>query len=495
MSTNAKRFLMASSGGGASYFLTLLTRSGGNLLSPLNDGSRDWIGIHPDDSSIALCMRDGTAWTNTNGEGYIVNLAADGATLNWQSFLDTGSPNQYTIHPWAIVWNSYESQWQWAGMYRSNYASNYYACDFGTVSNTGSITLRDSFYRTSPYRGASGQFASGGMVVMRYDEGSGTKTNLLAYGGYTNPGVRSYPSWCLWTDPNPSFSRYLKYDNTGDDLYGENRDRVTNIYGSDSFISSFSVSVAGNPRPQIVQYSRSAGSGNFDDDWVTGEYPNAFTHYTKGPAMNADYSSTTVYHCGQFQAIVGGSRQAGLTKWTGTDSTPSISWARYVGGGTNSTDCIGVDVDSSGNAYIMWYDNSTYSNSFLITKYNDSGTLQWTRRFQHGANPGTGYHGRPSSIHIDDNTDAPALLFGNYGTDTTYSANYYTFIFRYPTDGSVTGTYGPYTITSVTAAQSGSWTPSTASASVSESNVTTVTENTGDFGTTTDVSVNNTFSL
>lgn len=481
---------MASAGGGAEYFLTLLTKSGDSLFGP-NYG-KDKYSVHPDDSSICMCVKESGGFSSTGDIAYLVNLSADGTTLNWQTAINRGSASDdYAAIPYVVKWNPYVNKWYVAGEYQSEFSSSYKGAWVAEVNHSnGSMSYLDKFYPSHPYRSDGNKMTLPGIDFLRYNEGSGTKTNTIIGCHYSQPNIRQYPSYLLYNDTPSSSSRGFKYD-SNQYLTREDGDTLTTVTGSDFFLYGSTRSASGNSQAQIVKYSRSAGTGNYDDDWVLNIYPNSFTHKTYGIKVNASYDETIVYHAGEFQAIVGGSRQCGVTKWSDIDTSyPTLDWGRYVGGGTNSTSMTAMTVDSSGAVYALWVDNSTYSSSFLISKWNASGTLQWTRKFAY-----SDYVNRPSQMAIDDSSDSPAILFGSYARDATFSTYYHHYIFRYPTDGSVTGTYGQFTISSQTPSQSGSWTPSTTGYGVSENSVTVNTETGLTTTSTTDLGVGSTTLL
>ena len=89
-------------------------------------------------------------------------------------------------------------------------------------------------------------------------------------------------------------------------------------------------------------------------------------------------SSNNVYVAGYTNQQGAGSWDVLVAKY---NSSGTIQWQRTLGGTSIDQSFGGIAVDSSGNAYVIGYTMSTGAGDrdFLIVKYNTSGTIQWQR--------------------------------------------------------------------------------------------------------------------
>jgi len=130
----------------------------------------------------------------------------------------------------------------------------------------------------------------------------------------------------------------------------------------------------------------------------------------------------------------GGGQDILVTKY---NSSGSEQWCRIIGSTSNAEYVRGIDTDSSGNCYVMGYNDSF---NVILLKFNSSGVLQWQRTFG-----GTG----------NEYTSGPAIKVDNSGSfcfsvQTTTpiggaSTPRHCMIVKLPVDGSLTGTYGDFT--------------------------------------------------
>jgi uncharacterized delta-60 repeat protein len=125
--------------------------------------------------------------------------------------------------------------------------------------------------------------------------------------------------------------------------------------------------------------------------------------------------SDYLYTCGEIQGTPG----FVIAKYY--NLTGALQWQRSLSG-TGATG-YGIAVDSSGNAYVAGYSNTTGTSDFQIAKYNTSGTIQWQRSLGGGGN----YYGR--SIAVDSSGNC--YVFG-YSPNT---ANVH--IAKYDTSGTI----------------------------------------------------------
>jgi uncharacterized delta-60 repeat protein len=133
-------------------------------------------------------------------------------------------------------------------------------------------------------------------------------------------------------------------------------------------------------------------------------------------------SSGNIYVTGYTFSPSGGTNAYALV--TKYDNSGAIQWQRILGD-TNAERGYGVSVDSSGNVYITGFTNTSGSNDVLIAKYNPSGTIQWRRSL------GATSEDRGTAIVVDSS--------GNiYVTGYAYTAANYNFVIaKYDTSGTI----------------------------------------------------------
>ncbi|MFL5814864.1 MAG: SBBP repeat-containing protein, partial [Bdellovibrionia bacterium] len=110
--------------------------------------------------------------------------------------------------------------------------------------------------------------------------------------------------------------------------------------------------------------------------------------FTNGKAAASD-SSGNFYVAGNTNGDLDGNTVAGRQDFfvTKYDSAGAKIWTRLLGVASQYTYGNGVTTDSSGNIFVAGYttgglDGNTLAgyNDFFVTKYNASGTKQWTRQ-------------------------------------------------------------------------------------------------------------------
>jgi hypothetical protein len=92
-------------------------------------------------------------------------------------------------------------------------------------------------------------------------------------------------------------------------------------------------------------------------------------------------------------------------------------------------------IDSSSNVYIV--NVLSGNNGIILLKYDSSGNLQWQRQFKGQASPLFGLQGT-GQIFLDP-TDS-AVVIPVYATGSTLASDI-RLVIKYPTSGSITGTY------------------------------------------------------
>ena len=132
-----------------------------------------------------------------------------------------------------------------------------------------------------------------------------------------------------------------------------------------------------------------------------------------------------------------GSGDIMLTKF---NSSGTEVWSRVVGSTSTLEQIRGLDVDSSGNAYVLGVTGNGLTPStwdMVILKFNTSGTLQWQRTLS--GSELESYAG--ASIKVDDSDN----FYITFTTETPSSGgNSSVKIFKLPTDGTFTDTHGDF---------------------------------------------------
>ena len=154
-----------------------------------------------------------------------------------------------------------------------------------------------------------------------------------------------------------------------------------------------------------IQWQRSLGSSSDD--------------IGSGIALD---TSGNIYICGY---------TAGTSFIAKYNSSGDLQWQQQLTGAGNYL--YSVATDPSGDVYTCGYiDLPPSQYGGLIVKYNSSGVLQWQRVLTHGA-------GQEELYNVTVNGSGSMTVTG-YAT-----TNYVGLIARLPSDGSLTGTYGPFT--------------------------------------------------
>ena len=273
------------------------------------------------------------------------------------------------------------------------------------------------------------------------------------------------------------------------------------------------VAVDSSGNVYITGNTNSLGAGGYDA--VIAKYNssgNIQWQRTLG-GSNAEYgygiavdSSGNVYVSGKTNTSGAGGYDMLIAKY---NSSGTIQWQRTLGG-TSSDQGNSIEVDSSGNVYVVGDENG--GGQVIIVKYNNSGTIQWQRYLDGGSSElGWGMtidssdniyingvtrsegNGNQNFLIVKYNTSGDVqwqrYLGGTihdygYGIATDNSGSIYVtgyttsagaggddiLIAKLPNDGSATGTYGSYTyaassLTSGTSSLTGGTPSSTSSTS------------------------------
>ena len=105
-----------------------------------------------------------------------------------------------------------------------------------------------------------------------------------------------------------------------------------------------------------------------------------------------------------------------------------------------------VVTDSSDNIYVGGNSNNGYETHIL--KYNSSGTFQWGILIRDSSGAST--NNRVSCYNLGLDSDENIIASGPTSAVSGSTSDYDHMTLRYPNDGSITGTFGDFTISSVT---------------------------------------------
>lgn len=146
-------------------------------------------------------------------------------------------------------------------------------------------------------------------------------------------------------------------------------------------------------------------------------------------------SSNNVYVCGYSSTA---SYSVGVV--TKYNSVGTRLWQRSLSSALGNVVLLSIALDDSGNIYACGYiPTASTSLAAFIVKYNSSGSLQWQRSFDGS--------GSQADVFGGIKTYKNSVIACGYSATSSVGSNDI-FIVKVPLDGSLTGTYGPYTYSS-----------------------------------------------
>ena len=161
---------------------------------------------------------------------------------------------------------------------------------------------------------------------------------------------------------------------------------------------------------------------------------------TQGKGITID-SNGNIYIAGHTNGSLDGNTVTGsvdlfVTKY---NSSGTSQWTKLLGVTSKSTLATGIATDSNGNLYIVGYtngglDGNTVSGTYdvFVVKYDSNGSKQWTR--QMGV---TSKETQGKGIAIDSNGNLYIVGYTNGGLDgNTLSGTYDVFVVKYDSNGS-----------------------------------------------------------
>ncbi len=146
------------------------------------------------------------------------------------------------------------------------------------------------------------------------------------------------------------------------------------------------------------------------------------------------------------------------------NSSGTLQWQKTIDAGHAGASLIGkgITIDSNDNLYIVAYGSIYISNGFrriiYLAKLNASGSVQWQRHLYDYTDTTISFSMR--ELSIDEYGDL--CIVGSRVSIISNSYIYYQLILKLPSDGSLTGTYGPYKYESVSLSYSNSTYPESA---------------------------------
>lgn len=256
-------------------------------------------------------------------------------------------------------------------------------------------------------------------------------------------------------------------DGTRQSTYWSGTPREVYVSGSNGFVNNV---VYDDVNDYIIGTGNAIGSGGLGGyeawQWAVdvnlGGSPSLAWKKSNSYSSSTDNSTTQFVDGSQnvYTAVRGSSRSwirkrnsSGTVQWT-VNISPNSPTPNST---DNQTDADSITVDSSGNVYVAGYRRTSSASTdrvIFLQKYNSSGTFQWAVTIKHnnGYNNGVASYYDGLSVSSDDST----LYYQSMHYNSTEGL-FQPCIVSYPTDGSITGTYGDWTIASYTfTADSGS---------------------------------------
>ena len=399
-----------------SYWITSINGNPTDPTNPYNISTKT-IGVDSAGNSYSLAEYDDSSVAN-----YLVSKYDTNGAIQWQTQITNGTTN----------------------------GGGFYAG--GTVDSSGNV------YFPGVTNGSNGSWAA---AIIKLNSSGVLQWQAALEISISPPDVNYYSEF-LACAIAPSGTIYV----VGDD---DENDPTQTIYSG--IVANYSSSGALNFKFQLfdatLNYTASAtgvcvdtsgnysvliyggatlGAGNTDFNIVKFNSSNII-QWQKGfypPALIPDYvinlgkictdSSGNIYCCGQIQDVSGSTTQSYASLFK-INSSGTILWAKQLAAPLgNYLNYGNITLDSSGNVYVIggYYDATTSTNIGVVCKYNSSGVLQWQRTLSSNTS-----NIAFSGIVIDSS--------GIMHISGSYNATNSTLTIKLPSDGSRTGTYGPYT--------------------------------------------------
>lgn len=336
----------------------------------------------------------GYGYDNTGGERFVLIKYSTAGGIQWQRTLDNPVPD--TDQGYAVAVDS--SNNIYVTGYTGVSGGNVYDLILARYDTTGSVVWQKQLSgATNSYDVGTGVAVdSSGNVYVSANTGS-SNTNMLAVKYNSSGAVQWQRTLSSGTE---DFALGMAVDSSGNAY----------VCGASDTSGTYNFQVAKYDTSGTIQWQRSlAGSGGGSIDIAR--------------AIAAD-SSGNVFVCGSGNPS-GSTYDIFLAKY---NTSGTLQWQKRLASAADDNGT-GITVDSSGNVYICG-DNGSIQ-GILVAKYDSSGVLQWQRTLS-----STGVATFSGGIKVDTS--------GNYYVTGTTYYSYAIITIKLPTDGTLTGTYGPF---------------------------------------------------
>ena len=321
----------------------------------------------------------------------------------------------------ATLTDTYSSPSSYANGIAVDSSGNIYVCGNGKNSsgysilsiskynNSGTIqwqsTLTDAYYRNAGAANGIAVDSSGNVYVCGYGNNS------------SGNAIQSISKW--------NTSGTIQWQRTLTDAYSSPDEGATSI----AVDSSGNVYVCGYGNTSSSSYVQSISKWNTSGtiQWqrtLTDAYT---THLGFAYGITVD-SSGNVYVCGLGNNSSGKTIQS-ISKW---NTSGTIQWQRTLTDtySTPSDSAYGITVDSSGNVYVCGNGHDSSGNTVQsISKYNNSGTIQWQNKL---TDTSSSPSGQANGIAVDSSGNV--YVCGSGETSSTLPTQ---SIYKYNNSGTI----------------------------------------------------------
>lgn len=404
------------------------------------------------------------AFTETGGNPQLLSVDVDSAgNVYLSGAATTGGGGGYDA---VVIKLSKTFDLTWQKRIGRTSTDQFYAV---SVTSAGNVVASGRSYASPAYAGLTSQYDSSGTLSWQRTATDGSyDINVVASVADGSGNIYTAASETSTSSGLP-FGKLRKINSSGTQSWAVGIGPSGSAYNSPIAVKLTS---AGSP---FVLYRSRNGSSQFVDYGVTYD---PSTGSVTASYVILRYGTSPIGADGVLDAsdnVISVATDTNASQNRGqvmkVNSSGTFQWGWYST--TNQTDFYSVDVDSSGNVYVLGrVDLGGGVYSPIVYKFNSSGTFQWARTFSVGAAV------TPTKIKVSGSK----LYF------TFYKSSVNCYVISYLTDGTVTGTYGGVTI--ATASNTLTSMPTQSSSSVSSSGAVTI-----GLATSTLTEYTNTFTL
>lgn len=395
MDPTTRILMMGSSAAGDKYWISRLGGTGSDV--PYGRPSVDSLG------NVYIAGSTG----QTTVDFFTAQLDSFGA-VTWQRFLVSGSND-----------NGYECC--------IDSSSNVYTVGFGNISNQPRAQIV--------------KYNSSGVIQWQYYFGA-SATGEYYFTVTADPSDNIYAAGQEFTMRGSGSAWIVKLNSAGSVIW--------QIYSypvsQQAYVNSITTDASGNVYAAGQTYNNTYGNVCAltklnSSGTVQWERQLAVSNQGNLGASSVVDSSGNVYFTGY--GITGSYYVVIVAKY---DSSGSLLWQRQLSSALGNMISNSIAMDSDGNVYVCGYGPTVSTTQLFIAKYNSSGSLQWQRTLD-GSQSEVGY-----GITVKGNS----IVVAAYSNTSPISGTLETLLLKVPTDGSLTGTYGPYTYSSSSYTESAS---------------------------------------